>query len=167
MAKPLEFTPRTPTPQEQLHTEVADSTEALLAGLHLLRQLHEHGVLDVAQKTVRGGEGLTASLLHILGGQSSTTLIRNVTELGKTLSELDPGEVSVLGHAVTVGVHEGARHVASGKGVGLGELLGLLKDRDVQVALGAIFALLKGAGRALREANETVPQTANQAEVGR
>ncbi len=167
MAKPLEFTPRTPTPQEQLHTEVADSTEALLAGLHLLRQLHEHGVLDVAQKTVRGGEGLTASLLHILGGQSSTTLIRNVTELGKTLSELDPGEVSVLGHAVTVGVHEGARHVAAGKGIGLGELLGLLKDRDVQVALGAIFALLKGAGRALREANEAVPQTANQAEVGR
>lgn len=167
MAKPLEFTPCTPTPQEQLHTEVADSTEALLAGLHLLRQLHEHGVLDVAQKTVRGGEGLTASLLHILGGQSSTTLIRNVTELGKTLSELDPGEVSVLGHAVTVGVHEGARHVAAGKGIGLGELLGLLKDRDVQVALGAIFALLKGAGRALREANEAVPQTANQAEVGR
>ncbi|GGB56973.1 MULTISPECIES: DUF1641 domain-containing protein [Deinococcus] len=167
MAKPLEFTPRTPTPQEQLHTEVADSTEALLAGLHLLRQLHEHGVLDVAQKTVRGGEGLTASLLHILGGQSSTALLRNVTELGKTLSELDPGEVSVLGHAVTVGVHEGARHVASGKGIGLGELLGLLKDRDVQVALGAIFALLKGAGRALREANEAVPQTANQAEVGR
>lgn len=167
MAKPLEFTPRTPTPQEQLHTEVGDSTEALLAGLHLLRQLHEHGVLDVAQKTVRGGEGLTASLLHILGGQSSTTLIRNVTELGKTLSALDPGEVSVLGHAVTVGVHEGARHVAAGKGIGLGELLGLLKDRDVQVALGAIFALLKGAGRALREANEAVPQTANQAEVGR
>ncbi|GGN28804.1 DUF1641 domain-containing protein [Deinococcus daejeonensis] len=167
MAKPLEFTPRTPTPQEQLHTEVADSTEALLAGLHLLRQLHEHGVLDVAQKTVRGGEGLTASLLHILGGQSSTTLLRNVTELGKTLSELDPGEVSVLGHAVTVGVHEGARHVAAGKGIGLGELLSLLKDRDVQVALGAIFALLKGAGRALREANEAVPQTANQAEVGR
>ncbi|AWT35467.1 hypothetical protein GCM10008956_08670 [Deinococcus arenae] len=167
MAKPLEFTPRTPTPQEQLHTEVADSTEALLAGLHLLRQLHEHGVLDVAQKTVRGGEGLTASLLHILGGQSSTALLRNVTELGKTLSELDPGEVSVLGHAVTVGVHEGARHVAAGKGIGLGELLGLLKDRDVQVALGAIFALLKGAGRALREANEEVPQTANQAEVGR
>lgn len=94
---------------------MADSTEALLAGLHLLRQLHEHGVLDVAQKTVRGGEGLTASLLHILGGQSSTALLRNVTELGKTLSELDPGEVSVLGHAVTVGVHEGARHVAAGR----------------------------------------------------
>ena len=38
MAKPLEFTPRTPTPQEQLHTAVADSTEALLASLNGIAQ---------------------------------------------------------------------------------------------------------------------------------
>ena len=48
-----------------------------------------------------------------------------------------------------------------------GELLGLLKDRDVQVALGALMAVLKGAGRALREANGETTQTANQTEVGR
>ncbi|GAA0501029.1 DUF1641 domain-containing protein [Deinococcus depolymerans] len=167
MAKPLEFTPRTPTPQEKLQAEVGDSTDALLEGLYLLRQLHEHGVLDVLGKTVRGGEGLIASLLHITGGESGTTLLRNATELGKTLAALDPREVSVLGHAVTTGVSEGARHVAQGRGVGLGELMGLLRDRDVQVALGAIFAVLKGAGRALREANGDVARTANQAEVGR
>lgn len=167
MAKPLEFTPRIPSPQETLHSEVEDSTDALLEGLYVLRQLHEHGVLEVLGKTVRGGEGLIASLLHITGGESGTTLLRNVTELGKTLSALDPREVGILGHAVTAGVSEGARHVAQGRGIGVGELLGLLKDRDVQVALGAIFALLKGAGRALREANGDIPQTANQAEVGR
>ncbi|GHF30042.1 uncharacterized protein YjgD (DUF1641 family) [Deinococcus metalli] len=167
MAKPLEFTPRTPTPQETLHAGVEDSTDALLEGLYVLRQLHAHGVLDVLGKTVRGGEGLVASLLHITGGESGTTLLRNVTEVGKTLSALDPREVSVLGHAVTVGVSEGARHVAAGKGLGLGEVLGLLKDRDVQVALGAVFAVLKGAGRALREADGEIGQTAHQAEVGR
>ncbi|MCD0157419.1 DUF1641 domain-containing protein [Deinococcus sp. A31D244] len=167
MAKPLEFTPRIPTAQEKLHSEVEDSTDALLEGLYLLRQLHEHGVLDVAGKTVRGGEGLIASLLHITGGESGTTLLRNATELGKTLAALDPREVGILGSAITTGVNEGARHVAAGKGVGLGELMGLLKDRDVQVALGALFAVLKGAGRALREANGDVPKTANQSEVGR
>ena len=101
------------------------------------------------------------------GGESGTTLLRNVTELGKTLSTLDPHEVGILGSAVTTGIHEGARHVAAGKGIGLGELLGLLKDRDVQVALGALMAVLKGAGRALREANGETTQTANQTEVGR
>ncbi|THF88286.1 DUF1641 domain-containing protein [Deinococcus sp. KSM4-11] len=167
MAKPLEFTPRVPTPQEQLHSEVEDSTDALLEGLYVLRQLHEHGVLDVLGKTVRGGEGLVASLLHITGGESGTTVLRNATEVGKTLSALNPGEVSLLGNAVVTGLNQGARHVAAGKGVGLGELLGLLKDRDVQVALGAVFAVLKGAGRALREANGEVGQLPNQAEVDR
>lgn len=167
MAKALDFTPRVPTPQEKLQSEVAVSTDALLEGLYLLRQLHEHGVLDVAGKTIRGGEGLVASLLHITGGESGTTLLRNATELGKTLSALDPREVGILGSAVTAGIGEGARHVASGKGIGLGELLGLLKDRDVQVALGAILALLKGMGHALREANGDLAQTPNQTEVGR
>ncbi|WP_309573110.1 DUF1641 domain-containing protein [Deinococcus sp.] len=167
MAKPLEFIPRQPTAQEKLHSAAEDSTDALLEGLYVLRQLHEHGVLDVLGKTVRGGEGLIASLLHIAGGDSGTSILRNATELGKTLAALDPREVSILGNAVTAGVNEGARHVAAGKGIGLGELLGVLKDRDVQVALGAILALLKGAGRALREASGEVAQTANQSEVDR
>lgn len=167
MAKALDFTPREPTPQERLHSGVEDSTAALEEGLYLLRQLHEHGVLDVLGKTVRGGEGLIASLLHITGGESGTTLLRNVTELGKTLATLDPRDVGILGSAVTTGVNEGARHVAAGKGIGLGELLGLLKDRDVQVALGALMAVLKGAGRALREAHGETEQTANQTEVDR
>jgi uncharacterized protein YjgD (DUF1641 family) len=167
MARALDFTPREPTPQERLHSAAEDSTAALEEGLSLLRQLHEHGVLDVLGKTVRGGEGLIAALLHLTGGESGTTVLRNVTELGKTLAALDPREVSLLGSAVTAGMHEGARHVAAGRGIGLGELLGLLKDRDVQVALGALMALLKGAGRALREASDEAERTASQTEVGR
>ncbi|UBV41431.1 DUF1641 domain-containing protein [Deinococcus taeanensis] len=167
MAKALDFTPPEPTPQERLHAHLDDAAPALDDALRLLTDLHEHGVLDVLSKAVRGGEGLVTALLHVTGGPSGTTLLRNVTELSKTLSSLDPREVSVLGHAVTVGVSESARHVASGRGAGLGELLTLLKDRDVQVALGAILALLRGMGRTLREANGDLPQQPNQAEVGR
>ncbi|WP_221089821.1 DUF1641 domain-containing protein [Deinococcus aquaedulcis] len=167
MAKPLDYAPRPPTPQERLQGEVEDSTEALLEGLTLLRALHDHGVLDVLGKTVRGGEGLSAALLHQLGGAGGTTLLRNVAELGKTLGTLDPREVGLLGHALTTGLNEGARHVAAGRGLGLGEVLALLKDRDVQVALGAIFALLKGMGRALRGAEGDTAPVPNQTEVNR
>ncbi|MBZ9749416.1 DUF1641 domain-containing protein [Deinococcus sp. HMF7604] len=167
MAKALDYAPRPPTSQERLASEVEDSTDALLEGLELLRVLHDHGVLNVLGKTVRGGEGLTASLLQILGGSGGTTFLRNVSELSRTLGTLDPREVGLLSHALTTGVAESARHVASGRGIGLGELMGLLKDRDVQVALGAILALLKGMGRALREANGETQENANQAEVSR
>ncbi|THF67797.1 DUF1641 domain-containing protein [Deinococcus sp. Arct2-2] len=158
MAKALEFTPQPPTPQQQLDASVSDSAEALAESLRLLRELHEHGVLDILVRLVRGGEGLSASALNLLAGESSTTLIKNVVELGKTASALNPDEVRVLGQAVSAGVSEGAKYVAQhsghGRGLGLPELLGLLRDRDVQLALGAVFGVLKGAGRALREAGE-------------
>ncbi|PTA69355.1 DUF1641 domain-containing protein [Deinococcus arcticus] len=166
MAKPLDYVPQPPTAQQRLHAEVQDSTEALLEGLALLRALHDHGVLDVLGRTVRGGEGLSAALLQGLGSPGGTRALRNVAELTRTLGTLDPREVGLLGHALSTGLNEGARHVALGRGLGLGELLTLLKDRDVQVALGAIFALLKGMGRALREAGDAEP-SAHPAEVGR
>ncbi|GGM08786.1 DUF1641 domain-containing protein [Deinococcus aerophilus] len=169
MAKALDFTPREPTPQERLHSTVEDSAPALEESLRLLRDLHNHGVLDVLSKTVRGGEGLVASLLHITGGQSGTTLLRNTTELAKVLSTLDPHEVSVLGKAISVGVHEGARSVAQGKRFGVGDLMGLLRDRDVQIALGALVGILKGVGRGLRESrhDSAAHPVTNQTMVGR
>jgi uncharacterized protein YjgD (DUF1641 family) len=158
MAKALEFIPQPPTAQEQLDASVSDSAEALAESLRLLRELHEHGVLEVLVRLVRGGEGLSASALHLLAGESSTTLIKNVVELGKTASALNPDEVRVLGQAVSAGVSEGAKYVAEfnarNRGIGLPELLSMLRDRDVQLALGAVFGVLKGAGRALREAGE-------------
>lgn len=167
MAKALEFTPRVKTPEEKLGESVHDSAPALDESLKLLRELHEHGVLDVLIKLVRGGEGLSASAIHILGGKSGTAILRNATELVKILDGLDHRELRALGHGLQLGVSQGAQHVAQGKGVGLGDLVGLMRDRDVQLALGAIFGLLKGVGRGLREARGEDTETGNQKEVDR
>lgn len=167
MAKPLEFTPRVKTPEERLGESVQDSSEALQDSLKLLRELHEHGVLDVLSKVVRGGEGLTEGLIHTLSGQSALRIERNLAELVRLLDGLDPHEVKLLGNALSVGVSTGAQSVAAGKGVGLGDLLGLMRDRDVQLALGALLGLLKGMGRALREAHGETAETGNQSEYGR
>jgi uncharacterized protein YjgD (DUF1641 family) len=159
MAQRLEYVPRVWTAEEKLAEAQADSNEALLESLKLLRELHEAGVLDTLTKLVRGGEGLLGKTLHLLEGDSATRLLRNVLELGKTLSELDPDAVGSLGRAANVGVTEGAKRVQKGEGVGLGELMGLLRDRDVQVALGALFGTLKGFGRSLRDSRgETTEQ---------
>lgn len=167
MAKAIDFTVHVPTPAEQLPAQVEESAQALSEALLLLRELHNHGVLEVLVKVVRGGEGLSASALHILGGQSGTTILRNASELVKTLEAIDSRELSVLGHALSVGVGEGAKNVAQGKGLGLGDLISLTRDRDIQLALGAVFGVLKGMGRAMREAREETPETAHQQEVGR
>ncbi|MEF2277367.1 DUF1641 domain-containing protein [Deinococcus sp. YIM 134068] len=154
MAKSLPYTPRVRTPQEELSEASAENAEALLEGLKLLRALHDHGVLDVLNRGVRGGGGMVGETLHVLERDDSTRLIRNLLEVGRAVSDLDPQNVGVLGRALGAGVNEGAIRVARGERVGLPELLGLLRDPDVQVALTALFGLLKGFGHALRTAED-------------
>ncbi|EYB67486.1 hypothetical protein DEIPH_ctg040orf0055 [Deinococcus phoenicis] len=153
MARSLNYVPPVPTPQEELTAASLENAEALLEGLRLLRALHEHGVLDMLNRVVRGGSGLTGQTLHTLEGVGGTVLIRNLLEVGRTLTELDPQSVGTLGRALNAGVNEGARRVAQGERVGLPELLGLLRDPDIQVALTALFGTLKGFGHALRTAD--------------
>ena len=156
MAKSLQYIPRVPTPQEELAAASAENAEALLEGLKLLSALHEHGVLDVLNKVVRGGGGLAGHTLGVLEGGSSTMLIRNLLEVVRVLTELDPQGVATLGRALNEGVNEGAKRVTRGERVGLGELVGLMRDPDVQVALTALFGTLKGFGHALRQAEAQV-----------
>ncbi|WP_407571122.1 DUF1641 domain-containing protein [Deinococcus altitudinis] len=162
MAQRLMYTPHVKTSEEKLAEAQNDSNAALLEGLELLRELHEAGVLETLVKLVRGGEGLLGKTLHVLEGDSSTRLIRNVLELTRTASEIDPEALGSIGRAASAGISEGAKRVQKGDGVGLGELLGLLKDRDVQVALGALFGTLKGFGRSLRDSNGETTETPAQ-----
>ena len=167
MAKQIQYTPRPKTPVEKFEDAHVESAEALTEGLKLLRELHEAGVLDVLYKLTKGGEGLTGALFETLSSDSAVRSLRNVFELIKTLSNLDPQAVGQLGNAVSLGVTEGARSVAQGRGVGLTDVIKLLNDKDVQVALAALFALLKGVGRGLREARGDTHDTPNQGEFDR
>jgi uncharacterized protein YjgD (DUF1641 family) len=167
MAKPLDYTVKPPSPKQQIESAQEDSAEALTEALKLLRELHEAGVLNTVYKLTKGGGGLSSAVFGALGEDGSLTAIRNFVELTKTFGTLEPQALGQLGNAVEAGIREGARNVAQGKGVGLTDLLKLLADRDVQIALGAVFGVLKGAGRALREASGETHDTANQAEFGR
>jgi uncharacterized protein YjgD (DUF1641 family) len=162
MAEPLKYTPRVKTPDELIDDARRDSSDALLEALHLVRELHEAGVLETLVKLVRGSSGLVTGTLHILEGDSSTRLLRNLLELARTASEIDPEALGSVGRAANAGLTEGARRVQKGEGVGLSELLGLLRDRDIQVALGALFGTLKGFGRSLRDSRGETDETEGQ-----
>ena len=162
MAQPLAYTLPVKTPDERIDEARRDSSDALVETLRVVRELHDAGVLDTLVKLIRGSEGLLEQTLHILEGDSSTRLTRNLLELARTASELDPEALGTLGKAANAGVAEGAKRVQKGEGVGLGELLGLLRDRDVQVALGALFGTLKGFGHSLRDSRGETTEAEGQ-----
>lgn len=154
MAKPLQFQPRPPSPQEQLDADVIASAPALEESLHLLRELHQHGVLELLIKLTKGGEGLSLGVLEVLGSEGGVRMLRSLIELLKGFEQLDPQDLRLFSQSLGAGLDEGAKAVVQVKGVGLSELFALIRDRDVQLALGAIFGLLKGMGKGLREARE-------------
>lgn len=154
MAKPIEFTPRLPTPQERLDTATHDSAEALTESLALLRELHEHGVLELVIKLVRGGEGLAEGALKTLGSDQVLLGMRTVIELARVLGNLHPADIRQFAQGISSAAEQGALAAAHGTKVSPLEVPKMLMDRDVQLALGALFGVLKGLGAGLREANE-------------
>lgn len=154
MAKAITFTPQPSTPEERLAASLQDSTPALEDSLKLLRELHEHGVLTLLVKLVRGGEGLGAATLHLLDTDSGVRVLRNLIELVKILDGVESHDIKLMGEAISTGLGEGSRAIAAGKKVNVIEAAALMRDEDVQLALGAMLSLLKGLGRAMREGRE-------------
>lgn len=154
MAQPIEFTPTPPTPEERLNTELHDSAAALAESLELLRELHEHGVLELLLGLVRGGEGLAEGALKTLGNEQVLLGLRSVIELSRVLGNLHPADIRQFAQGLGSAAEQGALNAAHGVKVTPLELPRLLTDPDVQLALGAIFGVLKGLGQGLREARE-------------
>ncbi len=154
MAKPIEFTPRIATPAEQLEAATQDSAEALQESLHLLRELHEHGVLELLIKVVRGGEGLAEGALKTLGSDQVLLGMRTAIEFARILGTLHPADIRQFAHGISGGAEQGALAAAHGTKITPLELPRMLMDSDVQLALGTLFGVLKGLGAGLREANE-------------
>ncbi|AFZ65712.1 DUF1641 domain-containing protein [Deinococcus peraridilitoris] len=152
MAKALQFDPRVllPTPSERLAEGTAESADALVEALELLRELHEHKVLHTLTRLVQGGEGLSFQALEILNEPGSVRALRNALELVKVLGSVEPQALSAVSGALADGMREGARRVQEGERAGLGELLSLARDPDVGLALGALVGVLRGFGKSLR-----------------
>lgn len=153
MAKAIDFDPGTllPTPGERVAAGTAESADALLEALELLRVLHEHRVLHTLVRVVRGGEGLAFHALEALNEPGSVRALRNALDAVKLLGNVEPGTLETVTGALSDGLREGARRVREGERAGLGELLALVRDPDVGLALGALVGVLRGFGRGLRE----------------
>ncbi|WP_407542856.1 DUF1641 domain-containing protein (plasmid) [Deinococcus radiomollis] len=154
MARSLTYEPRLPTAAERLEDGVAQHADALLEALELLEVLHGHRLTEGLTNVVRGGSALTGHALSALNEPGAVRTIRSVLELLRTFGGVDPVAFQTVLGALSDGVQEGARRVREKERVSTLELLGLLRDDDVNLALSALVGTLRGLGRGLRERQE-------------
>lgn len=160
MAKSLTYEPKLPTAAERLEEGTAQHADALLEALELLEVLREHRLTEGLTNVVRGGSALTGHALSALNEPGAVRSIRSLLELLRAFGGVEPVALQTVLGALSDGVHEGARRVREKERVSTLELLGLLRDDDVNLALSALVGTLRGLGRGLRERQEhgTVPE---------
>ena len=149
MAKPVMMFPKLHNDREELMAKLSEApgehAAALLDLYELAQVMHEHGTLDLLRGLVGAGDDLIGRVSEGLSQPDSIRASRNVIELTKLLSRLDPDE---LRGAIAQGAEFLARTpVASSEPPGLWTILRRMTSRDARRALALIAEVLNEFGR--------------------
>ena len=159
MAKPIKIIQKTELTEEQkkmhslenLLSGVAQNKDSLLETLNLIQELHDSGIMDALGSLLKAKEKAAKIAVGQLTRQPVTNMINNAMAAGGILTELDPETTNKLAKSLTAGLKKAEQGLKADSKLGLFDLMKVLKDPDINRALGFGFNLLKGMGEGLKE----------------
>jgi uncharacterized protein YjgD (DUF1641 family) len=162
MAKPITFiNKKVLTEEEQkqqnlknLSEELAENTETLQNTLAIMKELNDIGILEAVQSMLKAKEEITKILLGQVTREPVTNLLNNMMGAAGMLTDLDPAVTGKLLKSVSTGVESAEQYLQNPKKVGVMDLLKVLKDPDVNRAMGFGIHFLKGMGKGLGQKDE-------------
>ncbi|QBP92010.1 DUF1641 domain-containing protein [Bacillus mycoides] len=136
---------------EDLKELLANNEEALHQMFNIVGELKDIGMLEAANSMLKAKEPITKIVLGQVTREPVTNLINNMMGAAGALTELDPELTKKLVGSVLTGMDEGNQHLQSNKKVGILDLMKVLKDPDINRAIGFGLHFLKGMGKGLKE----------------
>ncbi|MEK5300875.1 DUF1641 domain-containing protein [Bacillus sp. FSL R10-2201] len=136
---------------EDLKELLANNEEALHQMFNIVGELNDIGMLEAANSMLKAKEPITKIVLGQVTREPVTNLINNMMGAAGALTELDPELTKKLVGSVLTGMDEGNQHLQSNKKVGILDLMKVLKDPDINRAIGFGLHFLKGMGKGLKE----------------
>ncbi|HDR3886287.1 TPA: DUF1641 domain-containing protein [Bacillus cereus] len=136
---------------EDLKELLANNEEALNQMFNIVGELNDIGMLEAANSMLKAKEPITKIVLGQVTREPVTNLINNMMGAAGALTELDPELTKKLIGSVLTGMDEGNQHLQSNKKVGILDLMKVLKDPDINRAIGFGLHFLKGMGKGLKE----------------
>ncbi|MDM5189472.1 DUF1641 domain-containing protein [Bacillus sp. DX4.1] len=136
---------------EDLKALLADNEEALNQMFNIVGELNDIGMLEAASSMLKAKEPITKIVLGQVTREPVTNLINNMMGAAGALTELDPELTKKLVSSVLTGMDEGSKHLQSNKKVGILDLMKVLKDPDINRAIGFGLHFLKGIGKGLKD----------------
>jgi uncharacterized protein YjgD (DUF1641 family) len=136
---------------EDLKELLANNEEALNQMFNIVGELNDIGMLEAANSMLKAKEPIAKIVLGQVTREPVTNLINNMMGAAGALTELDPALTKKFIGSVLIGMDEGNQHLQSNKKVGILDLMKVLKDPDINRAIGFGLHFLKGMGKGLKE----------------
>ncbi|EJP95865.1 DUF1641 domain-containing protein [Bacillus cereus] len=136
---------------EALKKLLANNEDALNQMFNIVGELNDIGMLEAANSMLKAKEPIAKIVLGQVTREPVTNLINNMMGAAGALTELDPELTKKLIGSVLTGMDEGNQHLQNNKKVGILDLMKVLKDPDINRAIGFGLHFLKGMGKGLKE----------------
>ncbi|QUG83455.1 DUF1641 domain-containing protein [Bacillus nitratireducens] len=136
---------------EDLKELLANNEDALNQMFNIVGELNDIGMLEAANSMLKAKEPIAKIVLGQVTREPVTNLINNMMGAAGALTELDPELTKKLVGSVLTGMDEGNQHLQSNKKVGILDLMKVLRDPDINRAIGFGLHFLKGMGKGLKE----------------
>lgn len=159
MAAPIQAIQKQELTEEELKQQKLEALKELLANnedalnqmFNIVGELNDIGMLEAANSMLKAKEPIAKIVLYQVTREPVTNLINNMMGAAGALTELDPALTKKLIGSVLTGMDEGNQHLQSNKKVGILDLMKVLKDPDINRAIGFGLHFLKGMGKGLKE----------------
>lgn len=159
MAAPIKMIQKQERTEEEIKQQKLDDLKELLANnedalnqmFNIVGELNDIGMLEAANSMLKAKEPIAKIVLGQVTREPVTNLINNMMGAAGALTELDPELTKKLIASLLVGLEEGNEHLESNKKVGVFDLMKVLKDPDINRAIGFGLHFLKGMGKGLKE----------------
>ncbi|MGF2711033.1 MULTISPECIES: DUF1641 domain-containing protein [Bacillus cereus group] len=136
---------------EDLKELLANNEDALNQMFNIVGELNDIGMLEAANSMLKAKEPIAKIVLGQVTREPVTNLINNMMGVAGALTELNPELTKKLVGSLLTGMDEGNQHLQSNKKVGILDLMKVLKDPDINRAIGFGLHFLKGMGKGLKE----------------
>ncbi|MES5926076.1 DUF1641 domain-containing protein [Bacillus cereus group sp. MG9] len=159
MAAPIQAIQKQELTEEELKQQKLEALKELLANnedalnqmFNIVGELNDIGMLEAANSMLKAKEPIAKIVLGQVTREPVTNLINNMMGAAGALTELDPELTKKLIGSVLTGMDEGNQHLQNNKKVGILDLMKVLKDPDINRAIGFGLHFLKGMGKGLKE----------------
>lgn len=135
---------------EHVIHDLAQNADGIRETIKLLQELHETGILEALSAVIEAKDKVAKIAVGQLVRPPVTNAINNAIAAAGTLTELDPQLTKKLIGGALKGLQDAEEGLRTNSKVGIMDLFKVLRDPDINRAIGFGLKFLKGFGKKLQ-----------------